>query len=75
MGTQMKASGILIRALLAMPLLLVEIEPGAIGGSDGRTDIDGHQRELEQPHLGAAGGNDRGTIGLLLVSPPKLGQS
>ena len=70
----MKASGILIRGLLAMPLLLVEIEPGAIGGSDGRTNVDRHQRQLEQRHLGAAGGKDRGTIGLLLVSAPRLEQ-
>jgi hypothetical protein len=71
----MKASGILIRALLAIALLLVEIDPGAIGGSDGRTNFDVHQRQLEQRYLGAAGGKDRGTIGLLLVSRPKRGQS
>jgi hypothetical protein len=71
----MKASGILIRALLAVPLLLVEIEPGAIGGSDGRSNVDRHQRQLEQRYLGAADGKDRGTVGLLLVSPPELGQS
>ena len=52
----MKASGILIRGLLAMPLLLVEIEPGAIGGSDGRTNVDRHQRQLEQRHLGSSDG-------------------
>jgi len=71
----MKASGILIRALLAMPLLLVEIEPGSIGGSDGRTNFDVYKRQLEQHHLGASGDKDRGTVGLLLVSPPKRGQS
>ena len=55
----MKTSGILVRALLAMLLLLVEIDPGASGGSNGRTKVDGHQRQPEQRHLGAADGQGR----------------
>jgi len=44
----MKAAGILIRALLTLPLLLVEIDPGASGGTDGHGNFDVDQRQLEQ---------------------------
>lgn len=59
MGVQMKAAGILIRALLAMPLLLFEIDPGTSGGTDGHGNFDLDQRQLEQRHLAAADGEGR----------------
>ena len=47
----MKASRILIRALLAVPLLLIEIEPGASDGSDDHNNCGVDERPLAQRHL------------------------
>jgi len=55
----MKASDILIRALLVTPLLLFEIEPGASGGSYDHNNFGVDQRPLEQRHLAAADSEGR----------------
>ncbi len=46
----MKASGILNRALLAMLLLLVEIEPGTSGGVNRYGNANDHQRTSVNLH-------------------------